>query len=243
MQLIKLDATDSTNGYLKGLLRTQNVEDFTVVVTSNQKKGRGQLGRSWITEPGKNLTISILKHFEALNISEQFILNIASSMAVYHTLKHYAIPDLQVKWPNDIMSGDKKICGILVENMVKGQGITSSVIGIGLNVNQTNFEDTLRATSMQLRLGKELDIDQVMDMLIKEMAISFENFEARSVLEAKELYIAKLFRCNMESRFMGFDKNEFRGSIRGISDSGLLLVELKNGRQKEFRHNEIRLLY
>ena len=243
MQLIKLDATDSTNGYLKDLLRTQFVEDFTIVVTSNQKKGRGQLGRDWLSEPGKNLTISVLKHFKALDITHQFILNIASSLAVYLTLKHYAIPDLQVKWPNDIMSGDKKICGILVENMVKGQRITSSVIGIGLNINQTNFGESLRATSMQLLLGKELDIDRVMDTLVKEMAQSFGKIETTPISEAKELYASKLFRRHTVSRFMGLDQNEFRGTIQGINNSGLLLVETENGRQKEFRHNEIRLLY
>ncbi|MBT8321842.1 MAG: biotin--[acetyl-CoA-carboxylase] ligase, partial [Eudoraea sp.] len=121
MHLIKLGATDSTNAYLKELLASKDAPDGTVVQAECQQKGRGQMGREWHSEPGKNLTFSLLKKFSNFPVTKQFLLNIISSLAVVEVLNTYDVPELKVKWPNDIMSGNQKICGILVENVVKGR--------------------------------------------------------------------------------------------------------------------------
>ena len=139
MQIIKLDATDSTNTYLKKLMHSKKLEDFTIVAANQQLNGRGQMGTKWESEPGKNLTFSVLKNFKNYQIQEQFLLNIITSLAVYNTLKNLFIPDLRVKWPNDIMSGNFKICGILIENNLKNNGIQSSIIGYWIKCQSTRI--------------------------------------------------------------------------------------------------------
>ena len=139
MSIIKLSATDSTNSYLKELSLEQTLDDFTVVSTELQLKGRGQMGSKWVSDKGKNLTISILKKLENFDVQNQFNLNCIVSLAIYDVLLEIKAPNLYVKWPNDILSVDKKICGILIENILKGRFIQAAIIGIGLNVNQTNF--------------------------------------------------------------------------------------------------------
>ena len=169
MLIIKLDATDSTNAYLKNVMQTEVLDDFTTVIANKQLKGRGQLGASWISEPGKNLTISVLKKFNTLKASKQFILNMAVSMAVYDTLKALHISSLSIKWPNDILSGNQKICGILIENVMQEQIISSAIIGIGLNVNQVHFPGLKRATSIKLLTGKTIATDEVLSLFLKQL--------------------------------------------------------------------------
>ena len=153
MLLIKLDATDSTNDYLKELLTSEDPPNGTVVWTQWQRKGRGQMGRNWISEAGKNLTFSILNKFNNFPVGEQFLLNMVTSLAITGVLKRHDVPDLKIKWPNDILSGKHKICGILVEAIIKGTDLKAAIIGIGLNVNQEHFEESLRATSIKITTG------------------------------------------------------------------------------------------
>ena len=147
MQIIKLDATHSTNLYLKKLSVEKQLEDFTIVVTEDQFEGRGQRGAVWQSEKGKNLTFSIFKRIGDLAIGHQFAIGMCTALAVYNCLDEYGVPDLKVKWPNDILSGQKKICGILIENTFASGTIKSAIIGIGLNVNQTNFDGMEKASS------------------------------------------------------------------------------------------------
>ena len=125
MRLVKLDAIDSTNDFLKDLVRQQNVENFTVVTAENQTKGKGQMGAVWNSEIGKNLIMSVLIKDFLFNSKDVFNLNIAVSLAVIKSLERLEIPNLSIKWPNDIMSGDKKIGGILIENSFKSNIFTT----------------------------------------------------------------------------------------------------------------------
>ncbi|TFG78733.1 MAG: biotin--[acetyl-CoA-carboxylase] ligase, partial [Flavobacteriales bacterium] len=149
MRIVKLNAIDSTNCYLKGLMQTEALEDFTVVVANQQNSGRGQMGSKWTSEPGKNLIMSVLKIFNDLPAEQQFSLNVCVSLAVFDTLKSLEIPKLSIKWPNDILSGNLKIGGILIENSLLGTQIRSAIIGLGLNVNQTDFVDLPNASSLK----------------------------------------------------------------------------------------------
>ncbi|MGI9548205.1 MAG: biotin--[acetyl-CoA-carboxylase] ligase, partial [Flavobacteriaceae bacterium] len=133
MHLIKLDATGSTNLHLKKLWQDGSPIDWTVVWTANQHSGRGQQGSIWHSEAGKNLTFSVLKYFKNFDIRHQFRLNMAVSLAVFEALQQMDVPQIRVKWPNDILSGTEKISGILIENIVKAKERKATVIGIGLN--------------------------------------------------------------------------------------------------------------
>ncbi|WP_297796112.1 biotin--[acetyl-CoA-carboxylase] ligase [uncultured Eudoraea sp.] len=243
MQRVKLDATDSTNAYLKKLMATEKVQDFTVVTANNQLSGRGQRGAQWESEAGKNLTFSVLRYFENFRIQEQFALNIIASLAVYKTLKKLFIPNLYVKWPNDIMSGNNKICGILIENNLKNDLIKSSIIGIGLNVNQMDFGKLNKASSLKRITGRTIDLDEVLTAILDNLKVLFEEFTPGKVHGIREQYESFLFRKDKPSTFRDSNSKLVTGYIRGITEEGKLVVEFEDAIFKEFGFKELELLH
>lgn len=243
MGIVKLDATDSTNQYLKELLLSEEVEDFTVVSAKEQLKGRGQMGANWESKSGKNLTISVLKKFNQFPISNQFLLNICVSLAVLDTLKGLSVPNLSVKWPNDILSGSSKICGILIENILLGTRIKTSILGIGLNVNQQTFNTPSNASSLKLLLGRTLNLDELLYEIIENLKVNFLRLEENSNNELWEAYESNLFRKDKPSTFIDIQGEVFMGFICKISPEGKLVVELEDAVLKEFDLKEIKLMY
>ena len=241
MRLIKLDATRSTNATLKELWQNNHTVDWTVVWAVDQTQGRGQQGSQWISEPGKNLTFSVLKEFEALEARYQFLLNMAVSLAVHETLLELDIADVRVKWPNDIMSGSEKICGILIENIVKSNNIQAAIIGIGLNVNQVDYGDIRNAGSLKTVSGKEYNIDAIYSLLTKSLKRRLEMLNSTSLIQIRPDYLKVLYRLDQESDFQVIGKAPEKGIIRGISEEGKLRVEL-NGVISEFANKQIQLI-
>ena len=241
MRIIKLDATRSTNATLKELWQNNHTVDWTVVWAKDQTEGRGQHGSVWISEPGKNLTFSVLKEFEALEARHQFLLNMAVSLAVHETLSDLDIPDVRVKWPNDIMSGSEKICGILIENIVKSNTIQTAIIGIGLNVNQVNFGDIRNAGSLKTVSGKEYSIDRVYKLLIDALKHRLEILNSTSLDQIKPEYLEVLYRLDQKSKFLVNTQGPQTGYIRGISEEGKLRVEI-GGIISEFATKQIQLV-
>ncbi len=139
MYLYKLDAIPSTNSYLKDLVKNEVLESFTVVSAEFQTKGRGQMETVWYSSEGSNLLFSILIKFQRVLAADQFFLNCAVSLAVLEALKPYKLPELRVKWPNDIMADNRKLGGILIENSILSGQIRYAIVGIGLNVNEEKF--------------------------------------------------------------------------------------------------------
>ena len=166
MKLIKLDAIDSTNEFLKGLSNRQEIQNFTVVTAQTQLKGKGQMGSKWDSQSGKNLIMSVLVKDFLFDNETVFNLNVVISLAVIRSLKNYNIPELSVKWPNDIMSANKKIGGILIENSIKGDGTITSIVGLGLNVNQTEFENLPRASSLALICNANFDKEEILFSIV-----------------------------------------------------------------------------
>jgi BirA family biotin operon repressor/biotin-[acetyl-CoA-carboxylase] ligase len=242
-QILKLDATDSTNFFLKDLLRSENPMDYTVVVTKSQLKGRGQMNTVWASEGGKNLTFSVLKKFDAMSVRHQFALNIAVSLAMYEALGKLSIPDVQIKWPNDIMSGSSKICGILIENMLRGNKIGEAVIGIGLNVNQTDFGELGKASSLKLVTGRNFDLDELLHTILDSIQLQLDTVEAKTVAQLLPAYERLLFRKDKPSTFTNAKGERFMGYIRRVSALGKLVIELEDQIIKEFDFKEVTLLY
>ncbi|MEC7772407.1 MAG: biotin--[acetyl-CoA-carboxylase] ligase [Bacteroidota bacterium] len=242
-QLLKLDATDSTNQYLKDLLRSENPLDYTVVVAEKQLNGRGQMGTVWYSESSKNLTFSVLRRFDALSVKHQFVLNIAISMAVYDVLEEFLVPNVKIKWPNDIMSGSKKVCGILIENVLKGERVGQSIIGIGLNVNQTDFENLDKASSLKRITGRNFDLDELLQKLLERIWLRLEAIESKTVTQLLPFYEKLLFRKDKPSTFTDGDGEMFMGYIRRVSSSGKLVIELEDRVFKEFDLKQVSLLY
>lgn len=243
MHILKLDATDSTNQYLKDLMLSKPLADFTVVSTREQLKGRGQMGAKWETEPGKNLTVSVLKKFDDFFIEHQFLLNMCVSLAVLDALRELSVPNIHVKWPNDILSGNTKICGILIENVLLGQQIQASIIGIGLNINQLDFNNISNVSSLKLLLGRTFNLDEVLYQLLAKLKDAFLNIkiERQSILHNR--YEKELFRKDKPSTFKDQKGKFFMGFIRSVSSKGKLVVELEDAVVKEFDLKEIKLLY
>ncbi|WP_400074074.1 biotin--[acetyl-CoA-carboxylase] ligase [Zobellia russellii] len=243
MNIIKLDATDSTNAYLKRLLSDSKPADFTVVSAKKQQNGKGQMGAKWESDSGKNLTFSVLRTDLALHPNDYFLLNICVSLAVYDTLKAYRVPDLAIKWPNDILSGTSKICGILIENILSGKEINTAIIGIGLNVNQTFFGELENASSLKLILGRNFDLDELLLEVIKNLKAIFLSSRTDSATSLWKTYEAVLFRKDKPSTFENKENELFMGFIRGVSPKGKLQIALEDNVLKEFDIKEVKLRY
>lgn len=242
MRIIKLNAIDSTNLFLRSLSIDTNVEDFTVVVAKHQTKGRGQMGTVWSSQDTKNLTFSVFKRFDNLKLDQHFVISMVASLAVINTLKKLNLPKLSVKWPNDILSANKKICGILIENVIKQNNVAATVVGIGLNVNQVNFSNLPQASSLLNVTGISYDLDELLQSILKELEILFDLVESNQFKTIKTTYESYLFRKDKPSTF----KNEeglFSGFIKGVSNEGLLEVLLEDNILKTFDLKTIKLLY
>lgn len=242
MHLIKLDAIDSTNDFLKGMSVETGTPNFTVVTAEEQTKGRGQMGAKWSTERGKNLIMSILVKNVLPDISLLFHLNIMFSLAVIEALAVFKVPALSIKWPNDIMSYQKKIGGILIENSIKSSGDISSIIGLGLNVNQVEFEDLPKASSMALITEKTFDKAEVLETIVGLFEEKINNWEAKKI-QYWDDYTQLLFKKGFPMPFQIDNGEPFMGIIQGLSDIGKLLVLLEDDSVKEFDIKEIQMLY
>lgn len=243
MRIIKLDATESTNTFLKELTKNGNIGDYTVIWAKNQTNGRGQMDRYWQTEPGKNLTFSVLKKMKGFQLTRHFELNMAVSLAVFRALADMKIPRLTVKWPNDIMSGSHKICGILIENSIAGTSLNSAIIGIGLNVNQTDFPGNPKATSLYNQTGLIYDLETLLQGLLQNLKDNLSMLDAAQSKALFEDYQSNLFRRNVASTFRTGVGPTFTGIIKGIGKDGKLRVQLENGSLAEYDIKEITLLY
>src|SRR6187431_1444937 len=242
MKLIKLDAIDSTNEFLKGLSNKQKVENFTVVTAENQLKGKGQMGAKWDSEVGKNLVMSVLVSDFLFDNESVFNLNIVVSLAVIRTLKKYSIPELSVKWPNDIMSANKKIGGILIENSIKRTGAITSVVGLGLNVNQLQFKNLPRASSLALICNTFFDKEEILLGIISEMKQMIANYDAVAISLWEE-YANGLFKMNVPSAFTDENETNFMGIIKGVSPMGKLQILLEDDSICEYNLKEVQMLY
>jgi len=242
MKLIKLDAIDSTNEFLKGLSSQQEVQNFTVVTAENQLKGKGQMGAKWKSEVGRNLIMSVLIRDFLFDADKVFNLNVVVSLAVIRVLETYAIPDLSIKWPNDIMSANKKIGGILIENTIKGDGAIISIVGLGLNVNQTQFKNLPRASSLSIICNAEFDKEEILLKIVASMEeiISYYYEKTSPIWDD---YFNKLFKNGVPSAFTDENNLNFMGIIKGVSTIGKLQILLEDDSICEYNLKEVQMLY
>ncbi|MBP6758059.1 MAG: biotin--[acetyl-CoA-carboxylase] ligase [Flavobacterium sp.] len=242
MKLIKLDAIDSTNEFLKGLTSNQVLENFTVVTAETQTKGKGQMGSVWNSEPSKNLIMSVLIKDFVTDINKIFEINIAVSVSVIQALDALNIPKLSIKWPNDIMSYNKKIGGILIENSIKSDGTIFSIVGLGLNINQMNFENLPKASSLAIICNTTFDKEEILLKIIENLEKNIQNWHQNSKLLWSD-YTNKLFKKGIPMPFEDQNQQNFMGIIQGVSSIGKLKILLENDSISEFDIKEIQMLY
>ena len=241
MKIIKLDAIDSTNSYLKKLLNKESLDDLTVVVSKHQTQGRGRNGNVWSNKPSLNLAFSIYKRFSDFEIDKKFMLNVISSISVYETLKKYNLLDLTIKWPNDIMTANKKISGILIENNIRGNSIKNSVIGIGININQSEFKNLPNATSIFIETGKLNSIETIVQELQKALEKNFNLFRINEN-ELIKNYNSLLYKKNETTNFSANDMSIFQGKIIKVDIDGEITIRLSNKQLSKYSESEIKLI-
>jgi BirA family biotin operon repressor/biotin-[acetyl-CoA-carboxylase] ligase len=230
--LIELPTIDSTNNYAKEMLNEQRPPEGTCVLTHEQTSGRGQMGNTWHSEPGKNITLSLILYPTFLDVSKQFFLSMAVALAVKDFCESVLQDEAKIKWPNDIYFGDNKLGGVLIENNISGSKITSSAIGIGINVNQKTFgAGAKNATSLCLVSGEEQNLKN----LTGELFFYFEKY----YLQLRQLhfnfldkaYTVGMYRYQQTHEFKKGNQL-FKGEIVGVAKDGKLIIQ---SGEKEFR--------
>ncbi|MCR4030123.1 MULTISPECIES: biotin--[acetyl-CoA-carboxylase] ligase [Flavobacterium] len=242
MKLIKLDAIDSTNDFLKALSSQDELENFTTVTAENQTKGKGQMGGKWESEVGKNLIMSVLVKEFLYNLEEVFNLSLVVSLSVAEVLKSLNIPEICIKWPNDILSYNKKLVGILIENTIKSDGRIVSVAGIGMNVNQTNYDELPSASSLAVIAGKPFDKEKITVLIVEKIKENIQLWQTSSQ-DLWNNYYNTLFKKGVPTAFRGKNDQDFMGIIQGVSPIGKLQVLLEDDTVAEFEIKEVKMLY
>ena len=242
--IIWLDSTDSTNNEAKRHI--SDIDNMSVLSALNQTSGRGQAGNSWSSAPGENLLFSIVLRFEEspFQAYDQFAISQAAALSAVDFLALHSI-EAKIKWPNDIYVDNKKIGGILIENSLKGQFLSSSIVGIGINVNQTVFPSELPNPTSMLSLSEDRSRFDIKHLLEEFMDI-FKRYHDRylhingGLLKLRTLYISQMWRKDISSHFIDCQTGrEFAGTIRKVSDLGHLLIETEEGELREFAFKEI----
>lgn len=245
--IIWLESVDSTNNEAKR--EFNDIDNLSVLSAVCQSEGRGQRGNSWSSDAGMNLVFSIILKFddgqiEPIKAYDQFIISKIAALTVTDFLASYGI-DSRIKWPNDIYEGNRKICGILIENASQGQDITRSIIGIGLNVNQIEFDSSLpNPVSMRQITGRAYNLHEILDEfmdIFKDYLRRYNNIRC-GYGRLRSLYLSQLYQKDVKATYVDCTETEhktFRGIIRGVSDTGQLIIENEEGELKEFAFKEI----
>jgi len=236
--LIFLTEVESTNNYANQLVLSKAAVEGTVVLAQHQKKGRGQQGNSWESETGKNLLASIILYPNFLPAARQFYLSKITSLALAGFLKTET-SEVFIKWPNDIYIQNKKVAGILIENAVKGQYLSSSIIGIGLNLNQEKFiSDAPNPISLKQVTGKEYNTEKVAETLADEIRKWVHKLKENRFNEIDSTYFNLLFRVNEWAVFAKHG-SQFEAKITGIGEFGQLILQERNGNSTEYMFKEV----
>lgn len=231
----------SSNDYLAELCKQGKAEEFYTVIAEDQTDGKGQRGNSWESEPGKNLTFSIVLYPTAIEANKQFHLSMLASIAIIDTLTDYT-DGFSIKWPNDIYWHDKKICGILIENVLEGQYLSQSIIGIGLNINQTEFLSSApNPVSLYQIIGKEIDKDEVFSKIIHALLGGYKALED-NFIEASACisHLYKKFLYRKDDFHIYQDKDgTFEARIHNVGNDGYLYLEDTGNNIRKYAFKEV----
>lgn len=239
MLIINISEIDSTNNYLKSLLLKQQVKEGTIVSADFQTGGRGQRGNCWGSEQGQNLLFSIVLYPSMVKANEQFVISQIVSMAVADFLKKYT-DDITIKWPNDIYWRNRKICGILIENTLNGSEIKDSICGIGININQDKFHNSLPNPVSLKQITGEYYAPMSMLKELREFLFSYyEKLKSGEVQNIREHYKESLYRKTGYHLFND-NTNDFMAEIEDIAPDGTLVLKTESGASRCFAFKEVK---
>lgn len=237
-RIIRVEETHSTNSLLREWLEQEALPTGSVIVADFQTAGRGQVGNVWESEKGKNLTFSLVLYPQELPVNQQFLISQIAALSVKETLDAYT-EGISIKWPNDIYWKDKKICGMLIENDLAGHNLLCSIIGIGINVNQTTFRgDAPNPVSLCQILKQEVD----REVVLRQFMSRFEAYNQALLAGEKALiharYIEALYRREGYHPYTDA-KGAFSARIYGIEPTGHLLLQSTDGAIRRYAFKEV----
>ncbi len=238
-KMILIRDASSTNTYASGLIREDAAPaEGTIIYTNHQSAGRGQKGNKWESEDGKNILCSIILFPDTVIPEDQFVISMAVSLGIHDFLSEN-IPVCRVKWPNDIYAGDDKISGVLIENMISDDRIENSIVGIGLNLNQTRFiSDAPNPVSLKMITGKDYDTEECLRQLAATLDKRYKQIltgEYKTILDS---FVSVLYRRNEWHKYRTGNM-VFEGRIEAVTGKGHLIVEDRKGQKLEFATKEI----
>ena len=240
-KILKEETVTSTNDRLAELCQEKEIKEFTTLMAEYQTAGKGQRGNSWESEPYKNLTFSLLLRPEHIPANRQFLLSEIVSLATVDVLNRYAT-GFSIKWPNDIYWHDKKIAGILIENVLSGSTFSRAIIGMGLNINQKNFySDAPNPVSLYQITGRTYKIEKILDEFTEAFGKRYTDTFTNSSDRIHKEYIAALYRNDGVYPFYS-DGNIFHASIADVELDGHLLLSTESGEKKRFAFKEVSFL-
>ena len=231
----------STNEYAIKLIAKSKPSEGTVISSHSQTAGKGQFGRQWESPPGLNLYLSLILYPSFLAANRQFLLSQAMALAVSDAIKA-CIPsqNIDLKWPNDIYINQHKTAGILIQNTLSGPHIQSSIIGIGLNINQTEFPARLpNPTSLALIAGHSLELADVQASLFQSIESRYLSLRANHIDQIESDYLAQLLDYGVDRYYTRQDGQTFIGRITGLDKNGKLAITHAGGTEY-FAMGEVR---
>jgi BirA family transcriptional regulator, biotin operon repressor / biotin---[acetyl-CoA-carboxylase] ligase len=241
-KIIYKDSLLSTNNYVANKVLLGEMEHGSVILAGNQSAGKGQREAKWDSEPYKNISLSVFLEYVNLSLNNLAKINQFVSLACCDFLKEYH-QDFKIKWPNDLVFGNQKIVGILIESQLEKSNVKSSIIGIGINVNQEIFGN-YNATSLKTICEKEFHIQDLAFQLIEKLNFRFEQFNNYKFSELKSDYLKNLWLFQTKSNFKNSQTGEiFEGIISDVDENGnLIVLNLTTNKQITFRNKEIEFL-
>lgn len=230
-----LDITASTNDDA----RDEKYREGDVVWADFQTAGRGQRGHVWHSHKGENLTFSAVLEPSFVAIAEQFSVSEVVALSLVDMLAEYGI-EAKIKWTNDIYVGDKKLVGILIEHSLASATLRRTIVGVGINVNQTEFDSSIpNPVSMAQLLGKQLNAEEVLKCFLTHLQRNYESLREGAKTELHERYNSLLYRKNEIHTYALPSGERFRGAIRGTKPSGALAIEAESGETKDYLFKEV----
>lgn len=233
--IYRIDKTTSTNDDA----RDARYRHGDVIWAEEQTAGRGQRGHKWESRTGDNLLFSVVLTPEFLPVAEQFLLSEVVTLALVETFADYGI-QTRIKWTNDIYAGDRKLVGILIEHMLAGERFERSIVGIGINVNQKEFDESLpNPVSMRQAGGRDYLREEVLDRFITHLTALYEELQSGERERIEQTYRRNMYHLDQEHTYALPSGEQFRATIRGVEPSGHLLLEHTDGTLHRYAFKEV----
>jgi BirA family biotin operon repressor/biotin-[acetyl-CoA-carboxylase] ligase len=243
LSIIELEKATSTNEYAINLLNSQDIPEGTVIRALEQYAGKGQGNKTWESEPGKNLTFTLILHPVFLPPEKQFFLNEAVALGILDFTGLFISKEKKsLKWPNDIYAGNRKLGGILINNIISGMIFETSIVGIGLNINQTEFPPLIpNPVSIKLLINNDIELRSALIRLCQSVELRYRQLHNAGFKDLQDDYHKNLLGYDSWRNYLTGDQ-VMVGKITGVTETGRLLVQNRESQILEFDHHQIEFL-